>query len=542
MVVCSTHSRVGAQMKPVRIFAIAVLACQLMSGAAQAQRATTSAPAEFPPSSFNGLQYVDSRGCIYIRAGLSGAVNWVPRMNRAREHICNAQPTYAKGQVPVDQSRQSRAAAPEVLVPKAEPVQTAAAGQARSAVQAPVSAAAATRTQAAPKPAAAPRPAPVQILRPASAAPVAKTPGGQTGSRAMGRQPMRTIAGSLPDPTVPKQRNRVAGAEARTAAMAAPPVYRATRVLAPAPAVVQARHTARVSGASAREQGCRWASDISAQYMRGAGVRCGPQKDTMARMARALPQIAVHAPQARATGVILPARLAEARQGSGPLIITSRTRIAPRHVWAMQRQVADLGPIPEGYRPVWEDDRLNPKRAHQTLEGKRMMELRWTRDLPRRLIDITTGTDVTVFFPDMIYPQTMPVPGRVITSTRGSTRAAPAQGRLAEVQQELGMTTAPRRASGVISTRSAPPSMPAGASPRAVLVGVSHKFVQVGVFGRSAQAQAAAARLGRAGLALQIKTLPSGTVVLAGPYGSAQHLGNALYAVRQAGYPAAFTR
>lgn len=534
-------------MKPVRIIAIAVLACHMMASPAQAQRANTSAPAEYPPSSFNGLQYVDSRGCVYIRAGLSGAVNWVPRMNRAREQICNAQPTYAKGQVPVDQSRPTRAAAPEILVPKGEPVQTAAAAsvaaQPRPAAQtqARVPAAAPTRTQAAPRPAAAAKPAPVRVLRPASTAPAAR-PAAQTGNRPIGRQPMPTIAGSLPDPTVPMQRNRVAAADARTGATAAPPVYRATRTMAPAPAAAQVQQMARVSAVSVRNEGCRWASDISAQYMRGPGVRCGPQKDTMTRMSRVLPQGAIYAPQARATGAILPARLAEARQGSGPMIITSRTRIAPRHVWAMQQQVADLGPTPKGYRQVWEDDRLNPYRAHQTLEGKRMMDLRWTRDLPRRLIDVTTGADVTAFYPDMVYPQTMPQAGGSYMSTRGSASAAPAQGRLAEVQRELGMSSAPRRMSGVISTRSAPRSLPAGASSRAVLVGVTHRYVQVGVFGSDAQAQAAAARLKRAGLTLRVRPTQNGNVVLAGPYGTHQQLGNALYAVRQSGYPGAFTR
>ena len=45
-------------------------------------------PAEMPPANFSGIQFVDSRGCIYLRAGYGSEIIWLPRVTRMREVIC----------------------------------------------------------------------------------------------------------------------------------------------------------------------------------------------------------------------------------------------------------------------------------------------------------------------------------------------------------------------------------------------------------------------------------------------------------------------
>lgn len=104
------------------------------SGVAQI-RDDLASPAEVPPSSFTGRQYVDSRGCMYIRAGIDGNVTWVPRVDRNRQVICgqDSAPAAAPAQV---------VAAPEPVV---EPAPTPAARPVPAARPAPAAAPVATR-------------------------------------------------------------------------------------------------------------------------------------------------------------------------------------------------------------------------------------------------------------------------------------------------------------------------------------------------------------------------------------------------------------
>lgn len=86
----------------VKLAPVALLMGVLWSGAAMAQSAAEiGGPRELPPASFEGQQFVDSRGCVFLRAGYGGAINWVPRVDARRKVICGVPPTFGP-QAPIE--------------------------------------------------------------------------------------------------------------------------------------------------------------------------------------------------------------------------------------------------------------------------------------------------------------------------------------------------------------------------------------------------------------------------------------------------------
>ena len=75
----------------------------------------------------------------------------------------------------------------------------------------------------------------------------------------------------------------------------------------------------------------------------------------------------------------------------------------PKHVAQNRLNTYDNVRVPPGYKTVWEDGRLNPRRTEQSLAGRSDMLLIWTQTVPRRLINQATGRDLTASVP-LVYP------------------------------------------------------------------------------------------------------------------------------------------
>ncbi|MEP3845452.1 MAG: SPOR domain-containing protein [Paracoccaceae bacterium] len=85
-------------MRNAHFLTVPMFVLSICAGLAAAQSET--GPAETPPNSFNGRQFVDSRGCVFLRAGTDGNTYWVPRLNTARQPICAQKSTVFVGQAP----------------------------------------------------------------------------------------------------------------------------------------------------------------------------------------------------------------------------------------------------------------------------------------------------------------------------------------------------------------------------------------------------------------------------------------------------------
>ncbi|MCA0872423.1 SPOR domain-containing protein [Seohaeicola saemankumensis] len=349
-------------MKVTRVIAVSVMLASLGLSALNAQTLRNSAPpAEFPPASYKGKQYVDSQGCIYIRAGIDGNVTWVPRVSRERKQICGYKPTLTAGAGATAQPAPTQQPTVITVAPTQQPAPKPAAKPAATPAPKP-----APRTAAAPKP----KPAPVVV----STAPAPKPATTRTTTK---RPPAPSQTPTVVTTTAPR----------RTAAP----------VVAPRQAPAQG--------------GCPNASAFSQQYINKTGVRCGPQTEPPVTYGQGWQkQSGVAAGSYPIDTRVVPRHVYENRQNTRNVTVPA----GYKPVWKDDRlnpyrAERTLAPsavtaqthVPRGYQLVErDDDRMNLKRGLITAQGDAQTDAIWSRTLPRTLIPVAVDRPIVTVSED----------------------------------------------------------------------------------------------------------------------------------------------
>ena len=345
----------GQDMSCKRVAALCAFFLTLTLSTAQAQALRdVDGPVNFPPSSYKGKQFVDNNGCAFVRAGIDGRVNWIPRVSRSRKLLCGLKPTFSGAEANLAQAQSANA-----------PVQITNNEAPAAAAHAP---APAPRVAAA-KPAAAPKPAPKPVV--AKPAPQRVQP------------VQRTIAPAPAPKPAPRQVQRVTRATTCANFTGISAQYAGS-----GPGVRCGSQTQPVTGA------------VQVQRQPVTVMRNGQKKTVQQRVVQqptAAPKI---------SGTPTGQRIITRNSQTGQISAAGNTRVVPRHVYNEQQRSAVTNKVPKGYRKAWDDDRLNPKRAQMTVEGIRQSDLIWTRTIPRKLYVKGTGRVVNNLFPELRYPYT----------------------------------------------------------------------------------------------------------------------------------------
>lgn len=326
-----------------RVLALAVLALG-PAHTAFAQSGELALPREFPPASYSSNQYVDSTGCAFLRAGLSGTVTWVPRVNRDRTQLCGFQPSIVSVDMTIAENAAAIANAPVISidVPAATPMATAAADMAD--VGMPIETVASLTTP--PRvPAVQPvSPRIIEVPTPVSAPVI---------SPAIPHMTMAQICADM-DATGHRYMNAETGIPVRCGPQLQPVSTGAAGV-----AQVSARAMVNLGGQIMTvAQLCQISDATGNRYLNaatGIPVRCGPQIQSPSGLTAPLGQQLVT--QAPIAPVAIPYPAPVAAQIA--TAVSAPNRMQPPVVIA---PAAVIMP-PAGYVPVWDDGRLNPHRG-----------------------------------------------------------------------------------------------------------------------------------------------------------------------------------
>ncbi|MCF8511674.1 MAG: SPOR domain-containing protein [Rhodobacteraceae bacterium] len=355
-----------------KFMSVAILAAVFGATSLHAQSvARVGGPANPPPASFTGQQFIDSRGCVFLRAGYGGQTTWVPRVGRDRKAMCG-QP-------------QSGAARAAIQVATAEDM---ARPIAQAEVEAPV--VAARPAAPAPKMVTAVQPViPVAPMKPAVTTIYAAPP--------MATAPLVIAAPRQPVPYVeaaPRGTYEVASgnglSNGQIGCYTSAPVAERVRTRNGGTAVVCTRGDGTMTG---------WRPPV---YPRDAGVG------------------------AALTDPVMVANGGSVRSG---VYGGGHSMVSEGQVYS--RAESDTIPTPpKGYKLAWDDDRLNPNRGKGTASGWVAQDQVWTRKVPSRLVAdqpvtrgkkkivyVQSGSTVTVSTKGQ--PATAPVQKKVAAVAKG---------------------------------------------------------------------------------------------------------------------------
>lgn len=396
-----------------------------------------------PPAGFQGQQWVDSRGCVFLKAGYGGQSTWVPRVGRDRKAMCGYPPTGStRGAIEVASAEE--AARPPVV----------------EAAPAPMMAA---KPAATVMPSVAPKIPVAPAVRPDAALPVAQ------------------IAASrytTPAPVVVQRAPQVAAAAPRKPA---PYVEIAPRA--------QGYEVAAGNGPSRGQIGCYSSAPVAERVKTrngGTAVVCTRGDGTMTGWRPPIYPRQAGVGAALTDPVI--ASQGAVRQGGvsyegGVAAGESYARVAP----------SDAVPTPpKGYKMAWEDDRLNPNRAKGTASGWAQQDQVWTRKVPSQLVADQPVTRKK----KVVYVQSGQT---VTTSTKGQPATAPVKQKVAKggAYIQIGTFGVASNADGAAS-RLKGIGLPV-ARAKVTSGGKAMQIVMAGPFGSAADAQAALAMARGAG-------------------------------------------